>query len=298
MAYGHHGRRPGRPTNREHLQRSQEQVCSGAANGLQQAWRPAPPGLRGHAQPMWTAPGRWLRRQLGRPSGLQQRWQQRWTRQTGGLVPVGHWATTAGPGWPDACQPGPGKRRMELPADPLGGVSRRPLLGDLAGERADWQALLRLADELGLRVDLHVDESAAKAAALEQCVALVARLVREQRIAIPADLQSHSGQLVPAFQPSLLGPGRRDCAAAGLAWWPCLPPTSGCWAHHGGDTPNSRTDGAESANFSGPAVNLWQLVGRLTSRIPWVSRRVISIRSNCCGLSVQAAHLAHGNGQV
>ncbi|MCT0202662.1 amidohydrolase family protein [Synechococcus sp. CS-602] len=218
----------------EHLQRSQEQVWQRGERGLQQAWRQGSRAMRSHvdsagpaAEASWEA-----------LLDLQQRWQQRLTLQLVALVPVGHWATTAGARLARrlASRAGPATDGSSLPIL-LGGVLGAPFSAD-AGERAGLQALLRLADELGCGVDLHVDESSGEGGSAGAGVALVARLVREQRIAIPVTC-SHSASMSQLSSRRCLDLAD-VIAEAGLAVV-ALPPTN-LWllGHHGGDTPNSR----------------------------------------------------------
>jgi len=259
MATAHHGRRPGgQPTGatssahrKQDIGKRREQgpAAGGGAQASRAMRRPCgQPGLLAGAswRPDWTC---------------NQRWQQ---RRPCKLVALsgGHWATTAGPGWPRRLPAGArAKRRMGAPCRfLLGGVLGAPFSADLRRAEADWQALLALGwTSLARCRPARRMKAAAKAASAGAGVALVARLVEEQRIAIPVTCRAtapHS-QL---SKPSLLGPGPHVVRPRrGL--WPCAlpPPTSGCWATTVGTRPKLATM-RRSANFSGPAWR-WQLVG-------------------------------------
>ncbi|WP_259702945.1 amidohydrolase family protein [Synechococcus sp. CS-1324] len=208
---------------REHLSRTQEEVSHRGERALQCAWRQGTRAIRSHvdslgpgAQPSWEA-----------LLGVQAQWKERLSLQLVALVPVGHWATEEGARL---------ARRLSSQSGSvlLGGVLGAPFPPGGA-DREGLLALLRLADGLGCGVDLHVDESAAGGGA---GVALVAELVRHQRIAIPVTCShSCSMSLLPARRCQQLA---ERLAVAGLAV--VALPTTNLWllGHREEDTPMAR----------------------------------------------------------
>ena len=207
----------------EHFSRSQEQVSRRGERALQRAWRQGSRAMRSHvdslgpgAEPSWEA-----------LLGLQKQWRERLTLQLVALVPVRHWATESG----------------ERLARRLGGEAGPVLLGGVLGapfppsreDRAGLLALLRLADGLGCGVDLHVDESAAGGGS---GVALVARLVRQERTAIPVTCShSCSMSLLPARRCQALAELMAEAGLGVVAL-----PTTNLWllGHRDGGTPVAR----------------------------------------------------------
>ncbi len=209
----------------EHLERSVERIRRRGERALQRAWRQGLRAMRSHvdslgpgSDPSWVA-----------LLELQQEWRGRLTLQLAALVPVRHWATPEGESL---------ARRLTGSGAPgtllLGGVLGAPFPPD-GGDAEGLLALLQLADTLGCGVDLHVDESGAGGGA---GVALVARLVREHRIAVPVSC-SHSCSM-SQLSPRRLQPLAEAMAEAGLAVV-ALPPTN-LWllGHRPGGTPSQR----------------------------------------------------------
>ena len=208
---------------REHLARSQEQVWQRGEQALQRAWRQGCRAMRSHVDSL--GPGAEVSWQA--LLGLQRQWRERLTLQLVALVPVRHWATEEGARL---------ARRLssETGSVLLGGVLGAPFHSSGA-DRNGLLALLRLADGLGCGVDLHVDESAAGGGA---GVALVAQLVRQQRIAIPVTCShSCSMSLLPARRCQQLA---ERLAEAGLSV--VALPTTNLWllGHRPEDTPMAR----------------------------------------------------------
>jgi cytosine/creatinine deaminase len=209
--------------HQEHLGRSMDQVNRRGERALQLAWRQGSRALRSHVDSL--GPG--TEASWEALLDLQRQWQDRLALQLVALVPVRHWATEEG----------------ERLARRLGGEAGSVLLGGVLGapfppsqeDRAGLLALLRLADGLGCGVDLHVDESAAGGGA---GVALVARLVRQQRCAIPVTCShSCSMSLLPARRCQHLAELMAEAGLAVVAL-----PTTNLWllGHQEGDTPMVR----------------------------------------------------------
>ena len=135
---------------REAGQRTAAQVRERGERALEQAWRQGLRGIRSHIdsggpqeQPSWEA-----------LLELQQRWRQRMELQLVALVPLAHWSTPAGEAL---------AARLAAAAGPpgsllLGGVLGPPFSeGYRHGEQL--RRLLQLAEQHGLGLDLHLDES-------------------------------------------------------------------------------------------------------------------------------------------
>jgi cytosine deaminase len=175
---------------REHTSRTAEAVSHRAEQALQRAWRQGLRGLRSHVDSLGPGAAASWEALLS----LQHQWRERLPLQLVALVPVRHWST------PEGQQLG---RRLVAAGDGqpcpagvlLGGVLGAPYPPDGA-DAEGLLALLRLADGLGCSVDLHVDESAGGGGA---GVSLVARLVRQHRIAVPVTCSHACGmsQLAP-----------------------------------------------------------------------------------------------------
>ena len=208
---------------REHLGRSQDLVKHRGEQALQRAWCQGTRALRSHIDSLGPAAEASWEALLE----LQRQWQERLTLQLVALVPVRHWATAEG----------------EQLARRLGGEPGSVLLGGVLGapyapgpeDRAGLLALLRLADGQGCGVDLHVDESATGGGA---GVALVARLVRQERIAVPVTCShSCSMSLLPARRCQELAERMAEAGLAVVAL-----PSTNLWllGHRDGDTPTAR----------------------------------------------------------
>ncbi|MCT0248266.1 amidohydrolase family protein [Synechococcus sp. CS-205] len=209
----------------EHQERSVEQVLERGERALERAWRHGLRAIRSHidslgpgAEPGWEG-----------LLQLQGRWMSRLALQLVALVPVRHWGTVAGAAL---------ARRLVSRAPRgtvlLGGVLGAPLApsGD---DGRGLLALLKLADSLGVPVDLHVDESGDGGGA---AVALVAKLARQHRIGVPITC-SHSCSMSQLSPPRLsrLAEAMAEAALTVVA----LPPTN-LWllGHRGEDTPARR----------------------------------------------------------
>ena len=99
---------------------------------------------------------------------LRERWRGRVELQLVLLAPLGHWSTPEGNAQ---------AQRLAAAGLLLGGVLGPPYRFG-ADEPGELLELLRLAERLGIGVDLHVDESDAQPG---RGVELVARTVIEQR---------------------------------------------------------------------------------------------------------------------
>lgn len=140
-------------------QRSVGQVLQRGERALDQAWRYGLRALRSHvdsggaaAEPSWEA-----------LLELRRRWRGRLDLQLVALVPVGHWPSPEGRRL---------AQRVAAAGGLLGGVLGPPYRRSRA-DRTALAALLRLAEELGCGVDLHIDESG-------EAPALGLRLLLEQ----------------------------------------------------------------------------------------------------------------------
>jgi len=129
----------------EHQQRSQAGVRQRAERALQRAWRQGLRAIRSHidsvgpgARPSWDA-----------LLELRRQWADRLELQLVALAPVAHWAT------PEGAQLA---RWVAGHGGLLGGVIGPPY-GAGPADRQALEALLAQAEQLGIGVDLHVDEA-------------------------------------------------------------------------------------------------------------------------------------------
>ena len=192
----------------EYEQRSQSQVHQRAERALQRAWRQGLRAIRSHidsvgpgARPSWEA-----------LLELRRQWAARLELQLVALAPVAHWLTPDG---------GELARWVAERGGLLGGVIGPPYAGGPADRRA-LEALLRLAEQLGCGVDLHVDEADRQPG---RGVALVAAAARRLGITVPITC-SHASSL------ALLGERAQwrlaeQLAAAGIAV--VALPTTNAW---------------------------------------------------------------------
>ncbi len=192
----------------EHQQRRQEAVRRRAERALQRAWRQGLRAIRSHidsvgpgARPSWEA-----------LLELRRHWADRLELQLVALASVAHWRTPEG---------------VELArwvADRgglLGGVIGPPYAAG-PGDRQGLEALLRLAEQLGCGVDLHVDEAERQPG---RGVALVVAAARRIGTTVPITC-SHASSL------ALLGERAQrrlaeQLAAAGIAV--VALPTTNAW---------------------------------------------------------------------
>lgn len=192
----------------EYEQRSQAQVHQRAERALQRAWRQGLRAIRSHidsvgpgARPSWEA-----------LLELRRQWAARLELQLVALAPVAHWLTPNG---------GELARWVAERGGLLGGVIGPPYADGPADRRA-LEALLRLAEQLGCGVDLHVDEADRQPG---RGVALVAAAARRLGITVPITC-SHASSL------ALLGERAQwrlaeQLAAAGIAV--VALPTTNAW---------------------------------------------------------------------
>jgi cytosine deaminase len=183
---------------REHGQRNEVQVLARAEAAVERAWRYGIRAIRTHIDS--GGPGTEASWQA--LLALRQRWQGRVDLQLVALVPLLHWLSPEGKAF---------ARQVADWGGLLGGVLGPPYAGSALAEQEAMAALLELAEQLGCRIDLHVDESDRQPG---RGVALVARLALEQRRMVPITC-SHSSSM------ALLGEGPLDrladqMAAAGL----------------------------------------------------------------------------------
>lgn len=162
---------------REFAERTAEQVLERGERALQLAWRNGVRAIRSHidgvgpaAESSWQA----LRQ-------LQARWRGRVELQLVWLAPLHHWDTPEGEAH---------AQELAAAGGLLGGVLGPPYRFNAEAPHLVVQ-LLRLAERLGLGVDLHVDESDSQPG---RGVALLARTVIEQRLAVPITC-SHASSL-------------------------------------------------------------------------------------------------------
>ena len=162
---------------REFAERTAGQVLERGERALQLAWRHGVRAIRSHidgvgpaAEPSWQA----LRQ-------LQERWRGRVELQLVLLAPLSHWSTAGGEAQ---------ARELAAAGALLGGVLGPPYRFG-ADEPQLLLQLLRLAEGLGTGVDLHVDEGDCQPG---RGMALVARTVQEQRLALPITC-SHASSL-------------------------------------------------------------------------------------------------------
>jgi len=130
---------------RELQQRRGDDVSQRAERALERAWRYGLRALRSHADCLGPAA-------LEGWQALQQqrrRWAGRVELQLVALAPLGHWATAAGQGL---------ARQVARDGGLLGAVLGPPLEG-ITWEAGALDGFLRLAEQLGCAIDLHIDES-------------------------------------------------------------------------------------------------------------------------------------------
>lgn len=215
---------------REHHERSVEQVHARAERALEQGWRQGLRAMRSHVDSL--GPGAEVSWEA--LLDLQQTWAERLPLQLVALVPVRHWATAAGEQLARQLLGRRGEPAAAAGGVLLGGVLGAPFPPDGA-DGEGLRALLRLADGLGCGVDLHIDESADGGGA---GVALAARLVIEHRIGVPVCC-SHSCSMSQLPVRRLL-PLADAMAEAGLAV--VALPTTNLWllGHRDSHTPAQR----------------------------------------------------------
>ncbi|MFN5194688.1 MAG: amidohydrolase family protein [Cyanobacteriota bacterium] len=153
---------------REAAERTAEGVRQRAEQALDRAWRYGLRAIRSHVDSLgpWSEPSWQALVDLGR------RWAGRVDLQLVALVPLAHWLTPEGEALAE---------RVAVDRGLLGGVLGAPFPPSPLDQEA-LLALLRLADRFGCGVDLHVDESAGGGG---RGVAMVSRLLLEQRLAVP-----------------------------------------------------------------------------------------------------------------
>ena len=168
----------------ESQSRDLEAVLARAEQGLELAWSHGLRSIRSHvdslgaaADPSWEA-----------LTTLRQRWAGRLELQLVALVPVQHWLTPAGEAL---------AARVAAAAGILGGVIGPPF----ASRRRDRDgvvALLRLAEQLGCAVDLHIDEGSSDPG---RGVAMVSRERLAQRSEVPLVCSHASSMALLAAEP-------------------------------------------------------------------------------------------------
>lgn len=162
---------------REFAERRAEQVLERGDRALELAWRHGVRAMRSHIDGVGPAAEPSVEALLQ----LQERWRGRVDLQLVLLSPLGHWSTPEGEAW---------AQTLAAAGALLGGVLGPPYRFSADGPRELLQ-LLRLAERLGMGVDLHVDESDVQPG---RGVELVARTVIEQRLALPITC-SHASSL-------------------------------------------------------------------------------------------------------
>lgn len=182
----------------EYQQRSHGQVLQRAERALQRSWRQGLRAIRSHidsvgpgARPSWDA-----------LLELRQQWADRLELQLVALAPVAHWLTPEG---------GELARWVAGRGGLLGGVIGPPYAGGPADRQA-LEALLRLAEQLGCGVDLHVDEADRQPG---RGVALVAAAARRLGTTVPITC-SHASSLALLGERAQ-GQLAEQLAAAGIA---------------------------------------------------------------------------------
>jgi cytosine deaminase len=163
--------------HREAEGRSRELVLERASQALDRAWRQGLRAIRSHidsagpgARPSWEA-----------LLELRQRWAGRVDLQLVALVPLHHWST------PEGVE----LARWVAERDGLLGGVLGPPYGHGHQDRAALQALLVLAERLGMAVDLHVDEDDSQPG---RGVQLLLAVQRQLRCAVPLTC-SHAASL-------------------------------------------------------------------------------------------------------
>lgn len=178
---------------REAAERTAEVVLTRGERALQQAWCYGLRAIRSHvdsvgpqASPSWEA-----------LQELQRRWHGRMGLQLSALVPLEHWSTATGEAL---------ARRLADADGLLGGVLGPPFTESYR-HTAALRQLLRLADRLGLAIDLHIDESDSQPG---RGLLLLLRELRRTPVSVPITC-SHCSSL------SLLPAARLRRHAAELA---------------------------------------------------------------------------------
>jgi cytosine deaminase len=204
---------------REAAARSLEKVLERGERALELAWRQGLRAIRSHidsigphALPSWEA-----------LTALRQRWLGRVELQLVALVPIRHWLSDEGREL---------ARRVAAGGGLLGGVLGAPFPASSLDAEA-LLALLRLAEQHGCGVDLHIDESDEYPG---RGLLLLQRLLAEQRMAVPLTCSHASSMGLMAERPLLT-------LAEGLA-------------------------AAGVGVVALPTTNLW-LLGKRPHRTPW-----------------------------
>ncbi len=160
---------------REFEQRTADQVLERGERALELAWRHGVRAIRTHvdgvgaaALPSWQS----LRQ-------LQQRWRGRIELEVVMLASISHWSTPDGEAQ---------ARQLAAGGGLMGGVLGPPYRFEAGPVLL---RCLRLAEQVGARLDLHVDESAEQPG---RGVALLARTLNEQRLAVSLTC-SHASSL-------------------------------------------------------------------------------------------------------
>ena len=129
---------------KEHQVRDREAVLCRGEQAITRACQNGLRALRSHIDSLGPgADASWEALQA-----LKLQWRHQVELQLVALVPIAHWATSAGAQL---------AQRVAARGGLLGGVLVPPCRG--GGVRRDLRALLRLAEELGCGVDLHIDEA-------------------------------------------------------------------------------------------------------------------------------------------
>ena len=143
----------------EHTSRTRDLVLKRGERALQLACSQGLRALRSHIDSLGPgAEGSWQAL-----LELRERWRDRIELQLVALVPIEHWSTSAGQAL---------AREVAAAGGLLGGVLVPPFRGFRVKEAL--RAQLRLAQDVGCGIDLHIDESDAQpAAGLKQLLAVV-----------------------------------------------------------------------------------------------------------------------------
>ena len=128
----------------EHQTRTTARVRDRAERALQQAFRHGIRAIRSHIDSLGPGADCSWEALLD----AQSRWQGRITLQLVALLPIEHWSTTAGEAL---------AQRVAASGGLLGGVLVPPCRG--RSPRRALRHLLKLADQLGCGIDLHIDEA-------------------------------------------------------------------------------------------------------------------------------------------
>ena len=187
---------------RELAERTAEQVLARGEAALQRAWRQGLRAVRSHVDCIGVeefgagglgAAGPGADGLSAAVDGswqamveLRRRWRDRLELQLVALVPLELWSSPAGEGL---------ARRVAADGGWLGGVIGPPY-GEGSGHAQQLLALASLGERHGVGLDLHVDESDRQPG---RGVAALARLVLEQRLALPITCSHASSMsLLPA----------------------------------------------------------------------------------------------------